>query len=118
MGSHFAYDFELTLDPYASATVDFTDPDTFVHLASQTGDVGVAFAGLNLYSTDIDLDTPGGANIPYFSHYESPTYRLRLEACALVFTTPVPEPATYGMLLAGLGQVAMTVRRRRHLAAV
>ena len=32
--------------------------------------------------------------------------------------TPVPEPASWVMLIAGLGIIALTVRRRRHAAAV
>ncbi|MES2263131.1 MAG: FxDxF family PEP-CTERM protein [Pseudomonadota bacterium] len=30
-----------------------------------------------------------------------------------LLTTPVPEPATYGMLVAGLGVLALTARRKR-----
>jgi hypothetical protein len=32
---------------------------------------------------------------------------------SLSFTTPVPEPAAYGMLLSGLGALAMLARQRR-----
>ncbi|WP_338761707.1 FxDxF family PEP-CTERM protein [Massilia sp. METH4] len=32
---------------------------------------------------------------------------------SLSFTTPIPEPATYGMLIAGLGVLATFARRRR-----
>jgi hypothetical protein len=146
MGSHFAYEFDLTLDPNSSVTLEFTDPDTFASLASNTGDVGVAFAGLKLYSTDLGVDAFGGANQPYFEHYEFLNttgtaqlveaylpllgytfenqtgdfvdYHLRLEGYAMVFTTPVPEPEIYGMLLAGLGLIGMTVHRRRRFTAI
>jgi hypothetical protein len=33
------------------------------------------------------------------------------------FTTPVPEPETYGMLLVGLGLMGFTVRRRKNAQA-
>ena len=35
---------------------------------------------------------------------------------ALAFQAPVPEPSTYGMLLAGIGMMAFVVRRRLNTA--
>lgn len=35
--------------------------------------------------------------------------------CRFALLSPVPEPATYGMLLGGLGVLGMAARRRRHL---
>jgi len=49
-------------------------------------------------------------------------YTLRIQGSSqnaaaytgLVALTPVPEPETYAMLLAGLGMVGMMIRRRQH----
>ena len=141
MGAIFAYDFQFTLDPYTDATISYADGDAQFYLQSNPGESGGAYAGLSLYSTDVDLDDFGGANNAYFfdamgltatpggdekqgylsgMEYtfsnmtsESLTYNLRLEGTAFVFTQAVPEPETYAMLLAGLGLVGFAVRRRR-----
>lgn len=141
MGAMFAYDFQFSLDPGTDATISYADGDAYAYLESYFGESGVAFAGLSLYSTDVDVDDFGGANDAYFSNAmylsatpggkvtqgylsgmdytfsnmtdESLTYNLRLEGTALVFTQAVPEPETYAMLLAGLGLVGFAVRRRR-----
>jgi hypothetical protein len=47
----------------------------------------------------------GAGNSPGFSN-------LTLFARDMV-TTPVPEPETYGMLLAGLGVLGLVARRRK-----
>lgn len=141
MGAMFAYDFQFTLDPYTDATISYADGDAYAYLESNFGESGSAFAGLSLYSTDIDIDDIGGSNHAYFSNAmylsatpggnvtegylsgmeytfsnttgDSLTYNLRLEGTAVVFTPAVPEPETYAMLLAGLGLVSFAVRRRR-----
>ncbi|MHB1084887.1 MAG: FxDxF family PEP-CTERM protein [Thiobacillus sp.] len=141
MGAIFAYDFQFTLDPSSNATISYADGDAYVYLESMAGESGVAFAGLKLYSTDVDINDFGGANMAYFSNDmsltatpegnlvegyltgmdytfsnmtgNSITYNLRLEGTAFVFTQAVPEPETYAMLLAGLGLVGFAVRRRR-----
>ena len=139
MGAQFVYDFQFTLDPFSFATITYADDDASVYLEALPGEEGHAFAGLQLYSTDVDINAPGGANHAYFSQFmgltgspaggvaegyltgmeytfsnltgESRTYNLRLEGYASVFTTPVPEPGTYAMLLAGLGLVGFMARR-------
>ncbi len=140
MGAKFVYDFQFTLDPYSFATITYADNDASVYLEALPGEEGNAFAGLKLYSTDVDINDPDGANYAYFNEYmgltgssaggvtegyltgmehtfsnltgESQTYNLRLEGFAYVFTTPVPEPESYAMLLAGLGLLGFVARRR------
>lgn len=145
MGAQFVYDFAFTLDPNTTATISFADTYANAYLEASAGDEGIAFAGLKLYSSDIDVDDAGGANQAYFEDFvsliangtpgtvsrslsgmdatfenltgNSQTYQLRLEGYALVFTTPVPEPTTFAMLLAGLGLVGTRVRWRQRISA-
>lgn len=141
MGSQIAYDFDFTLDPFSEATIAYEDSDALAYVKSEAGEEGVAFAGVQLYSVDIDANEPGGANAEYFEEFialsgspaggesseylsglrhtfsnltaDPVTYHLRLEGYAFAFTTPVPEPEAYAMMLAGLGLVALAARRRR-----
>lgn len=137
-GSHVVYDFSFTLAPFSQATLTYYDDAAYVSVASGPGEQGAAFAGLKLYDFAADIDAPGGANQPYFDRYvvafmpdtrvddtlagmsytfsnftAAPvSHALRLEGYALVFTTPVPEPATPALLMAGLGILGWVARRR------
>ncbi|MCP3983104.1 MAG: PEP-CTERM sorting domain-containing protein [bacterium] len=132
-GAGFAYDFDLVVNPFSSATVSLDPAEAYVYLDSGVGDVGTAFARFRLYSTDYALNDPGGANAPWaddlysieagdplteegatFSNNfvngtGSPvTYHLRMEASASVFA--IPEPA--GLALLGVAGLMLAVRRR------
>lgn len=137
-GSQFAYDFVFTLNPFSVATLQVWDDAAYAYVSSEPGESGIAFAGLKLYDWTADLDVPGGANQAYFNGFVSVatpggsaeqmlnglehtfsnmtaapvSWSLRLEGYALVFTTPVPEPSTPAMLLAGLVGVGAFLRRR------
>ncbi|MCA9229871.1 MAG: PEP-CTERM sorting domain-containing protein [Planctomycetales bacterium] len=139
-GAAWFYDFDLTLDPGATANVFLDSGGAYGYIASEAGDDGIAFASVRIYSIDFDVDTLGGVNNPYdidslflsappagglaespfgLSHeFEnlggSPvTYHLRLQGSVTVFEPAVvPEPAT--LVLAGLASgAALTGRRRR-----
>lgn len=124
-GAGIGYDFEFVVLPFSTANLLLTPSETYVFMSSQPGDVGTAFATVKLYSTDLDLNDPGGANSPwaqdvfsleaggtqvedfptftksFVNNTSSPqTYQLRFEATALVFA--VPEPQAGAALAAGL----------------
>lgn len=142
-GAGWAYDFELTLEVGTEVTL-FLDPaNSYVYMETAAGDDGFAFANLELFSTDVGLNDPGGANNPYASAPyflssasigdvidENPTfvhtfsnvagaspltYQLRLAGSSLVFenVSAIPEPSS----LLPLCVAAMTlVNRRRRLS--
>jgi hypothetical protein len=65
-----------------------------------------AFNSLAVTAASITLSASGGA---FASIFAQPQNVLRIEFTA----TPVPEPETYAMLLAGLGLMAWLYRRRQ-----
>lgn len=79
-------------------------------------------AGSNVVASDTFTGVLGGfAHSSFLGSLGPGTYTLVATGNAvrdasldisLSFAAPIPEPATYGMLLAGLGVVAMLARRR------
>ncbi len=66
-------------------------------------DFGVAH-GANLTSVLLGLDIPAATTVP------------SLSLVGALNVSPVPEPETYAMLLAGLGLIGFTARRRKESA--
>lgn len=72
-------------------------------------------------SHTVSIDTPDGLNSGSFFGITRTSADIRsisfsgqgLVADDVTFTTPIPEPEAYAMLLAGLGLVGWTARRRR-----
>ncbi|MBK7952436.1 MAG: hypothetical protein IPK00_27695 [Deltaproteobacteria bacterium] len=125
VGAGVGYDFEFVVLPFTTANLLLDPSETYVFMDSQPGDVGIAFATVKLYSTDLDLNAPGGSNSPwaqdgytleaggplvedfptftksFVNNTSSPqTYQLRFEASASVFA--VPEPQIGAAMAAGL----------------
>ncbi|MDP1678777.1 MAG: PEP-CTERM sorting domain-containing protein [Candidatus Nitrotoga sp.] len=80
----------------------------------------VASTGNRYISSLVDDDRPSGGSGDYvwLTKYDSPDSGVIASVGSfLVRSTSVPEPATYTMMLAGLGLLSFSVRRRKQLAA-
>lgn len=78
---------------------------------------------INLYAFQWDLTSYSNVasyNITWSVVEHSQTYAARLTSSDVftqVVATPVPEPQTYAMMLAGLGMMGLMLRRRKSQAA-
>jgi len=107
-----------------------TSLDAIVASISRTAAVGLDITGLDLYGTSglissgsqvssgaQDVWTLTSDNLAAGSYYLQVSGTLVSTTSGAyggsIMLAPVPEPATYGMLLAGLGAVGALARRRR-----
>ena len=65
---------------------------------------------------EVFASTPGTWKIEWLNNGERVPDFSNLTLFARDVTTPVPEPETYALVLAGLGAVGFTARRRRKAA--
>jgi hypothetical protein len=80
----------------------FTDTITSFDLVSNTGFFGDITSNLSFTNNSISLGIDGGASLGAVAVYDIGTT-----------VSPVPEPDTYAMLLAGLGLLGFTTLRRK-----
>lgn len=117
-------------DKYLFSTLGLNFVDTLVGSIAHSSMVGLSVTGYDLYdSTDtlvapgtmqstgvVDLWTIATGGIPAGNYYVKVSGTIVSNGSASyagnLNVTPVPEPGTYAMLLAGLGVVAVGARRR------
>ena len=105
--------------------------DAMVASISRSGDTGLDITGLTLYGANdavvttgqslrsgaVDLWTVAGNNLAPGDYYLQVTGELLSEDSASYAGTmglaPVPEPATYALVLGGLGVLGLLAQRRR-----
>lgn len=107
----FVDSYNMLGNTYPLPTVTFSSVSLYFNSALASTQVGSAFNFANLGAGSYSLRTsgivnpaPGTANIAYVA--------------AQLQITPVPEPETFAMLLAGLGVMGAIARRRKTAAAV
>lgn len=106
--------------------------DAIISSISRTADTGLAITGLSLYNSagtlvssgkmldqgTVDVWTISGNNLASGNYYLQVTGNLvgntgAAFGGAISMAAPVPEPETYGMMLAGLGVLGFLARRRK-----
>lgn len=107
--------------------------DAIISSVSHSADTGLDITGLSLYnaagdalvssgtslqSGNIDVWTISGSNLAAGDYYLQVNGNLVSDQAAsfggaVAMAAPVPEPETYGMMLAGLGVLGFLARRRK-----
>ena len=131
-GATFNDRFDFTI-----GTASWTHLDAIISSISQSADTGLDITGLSLYSAGtgtgagtlvadgtslqsgaIDVWTVSTDNLAAGSYYLQVTGNLVSDQAAsfggaVSLAAPVPEPETYGMMIAGLGVLGFLARRRK-----
>ncbi|SDP79048.1 PEP-CTERM protein-sorting domain-containing protein [Rhodoferax sp. OV413] len=100
------------LDPFTAVLTSLGGLTTYLTYSTAINSATNSFSQSLYYTGNIAADTytltlSGGAN-------NASSFSLLMSASSLSpdITTPVPEPETYAMMLAGLGLIGAVVRRR------
>lgn len=129
MGSMFTDKFNFSV---ASTGTTMSNLDAIISSISRSADTGLAITGLSLYNSTgslvtsgnmlqqgtVDVWTISGSNLTAGNYYLQVSGNLVGNTAAafggaISMAAPVPEPETYGMMLAGLGVLGFMARRRK-----
>ena len=136
MGATFSDKFNFSVANMGTGTgttgTTGTSLDAIISSISRTADTGLAITGLSLYNSAgtavatgtklqdgvVDVWTIKGDNLMAGNYYLQVSGNLVGNTAAafggaISMAAPVPEPETYGMMLAGLGVLGFLARRRK-----
>lgn len=132
MGATFSDKFNFSVAAGTTASPAMSSLDAIISSISRTADTGLAITGLSLYnaagtvvaqgkslqSGTVDVWTISGDNLTAGNYYLQVSGNLVGNTAAafggaISMAAPVPEPETYGMMLAGLGVLGFLARRRK-----
>jgi hypothetical protein len=121
-------------DKFTFSTIGLNDVDSLVSSISRSATVGLEITDFSLYSStnmlvtagtmlgsgSIDLWSLNSSHLAAGDYYVQVSGRLVSDTSgsfgANINLAPVPEPETYGMMLAGLGILGFLARRRKDAA--
>jgi hypothetical protein len=133
MGATFSDKFNFSVASMGTGTsTTGTSLDAIISSISPSASTGLAITGLSLYNTAgtvvaqgtslqsgaVDVWTIHGGNLTAGNYYLQVSGNLVGNTAAafggaISMAAPVPEPETYGMMLAGLGVLGFLARRRK-----
>ncbi len=98
-----------SLDRVESVSIPSANVSSGYYGSTTTVPAG-SFSSFSVSNFVLTLNASGGA-------YSSILAQPQNELSVSFFATPVPEPETYAMMLAGIGLIAAIARRRKHSGA-
>ncbi len=110
-GSSFGGAFASQFTFSAPANIDFSSA-TLNGMSATLTNVVTNIGPFNVYQSTLVASAIGNGSNPVFSLVVNGTGAGNYMGTLDVATTPVPEPGTYAMLLAGLAAVGFVAKRR------
>jgi hypothetical protein len=132
MGATFSDKFNFNVTGTGTGGTGMNSLEAIISSISPSASTGLAITGLSLYNSTgtlvssgtslstgaVDVWTINGSNLMAGNYYLQVSGNLvgttsAAFGGALAMAAPVPEPETYGMMLAGLGVLGVLARRRK-----